>query len=185
RALAPTSTRAVLRARVFGYDRVLLVLGDETIELWRSVRHVGGGYVRHASDWIAESLTGGEGSQAVGDTDAGDGPEVPILESLREVLELGPGPVPDVRGSEVPPLHAAFSLAVIVAPTWAGWQLAVRLHDATASVGPWPWRAALGLAGAVAFVGLELLLVRAYLRWLVHRFLDSVVDAIRSDPSLW
>src|ERR1700722_3066914 len=67
RVVGPTSKSGLVHASLAGQERLLLVLGDEVIELWRSRDVRGGGNPGVAHQWTLEHLSAGEGSAAVGE----------------------------------------------------------------------------------------------------------------------
>src|SRR5262249_47448198 len=83
RVIGPTAKRGLVRASLAGQERLLLVLGDDVIELWRSQDERGGGNPVVAHHWTLEHLSAGEGSAPIDEPEQGDGRVAPIVEGLR------------------------------------------------------------------------------------------------------
>jgi hypothetical protein len=115
RVIGPTSKRGLVHAFLAGQERLLLVLGDEVIELWRSQDWRGGGNTVVAHHWKLEHLSAGEGSAAVGEPEEGDGRVVPIVEGLRGVLAIDGAGETNLEGPKQRPRHTLLALFVVLA----------------------------------------------------------------------
>ena len=189
-ASGPTTRRGLLHATVFGQTRLLLLVGEKVVELWRASSYAGGGHVDTSNDWTLEHLAGGEGSARIGERESGHGALLPVIEGLRSVLALGPDDETRVRGPAVPTsawpavfaLGAALSAAaygVNAAVPRAVTRLVTRVETPVSEI---PLRVALGLGAGVLLVVVEGLSLRAWLGR-VARPIDGFVAGLLSDPA--
>ncbi|HTB78095.1 MAG TPA: hypothetical protein VK762_32845 [Polyangiaceae bacterium] len=185
-ASGPTTRRVLVHATVFGQTRLLLVLGEKVIELWRASSYAGGGHVDTRSDWTLERLAGGEGSARIGERESGRGALLPVLEGLRSVLALGPDDEKRVRGPAVPTsawsaliaLGAALSAMAYGVNAVVPRAVARTVTDPSAT----PLRVALGLGAGVLLVVVEGLSLRACLGR-IARPIDEFVAGLLSDDA--
>lgn len=184
RAIAPTAKRGLVLGELYGRQRLLLLLGDEVIEVWRSIRRAGG-YIPREFDWTMEPLEGAEGSAAASPPESGKDVLLPLVEGLRTVLELGADQPRSVQGPKVPVAHALLFLALVGGLSLVGGLVGTRLHEAAPAIQPWPLCVAIGLGAGLSFVGVEFLAFRTLVRWHVRRFLDEILEAIQSNPMFW
>jgi hypothetical protein len=177
-ASGPTTRRRLVHATVFGQTRLLLVLGEKVVELWRAGSYAGGGHVDGSSDWTLERLAGGEGSARIGEPESGRGALLPVVEGLRAVLALGPEDEERVRGPAVPPSAWSALLAIGAALSAAAYGVNAMVPRAVAGMSAIPVRIALGLGAGVFLLAVEGLSLRACLRH-VGRAIDGFVAGLR------
>lgn len=186
RAVAPASKRGLLHATILLDDRLLLVWNDQVIELWRFIRKAGGGYAPRSFDWTMEPLMGDEGSEAAGPAEEGKGPQKPVIDGLRSVLDLGNEDPPNVRGPDVPVWQRFANVAVLFVGIPAlGWLICMRVHDGAPAIEPPVLRAAVAIGAAAAFAGFEVLFIGAIMRWRASRYIDRVLDVLISSSNFW
>jgi hypothetical protein len=181
-ASGPTTRRGLLHATVFGQTRLLLVLGEKVIELWRASSYAGGGHVDTSSDWTLEHLAGGEGSARIGERESGRGALLPVLEGLRSVLTLGPDDEKRVRGPALPTsawsaliaLGAALSALAYGVNAAVPRAVALTVTDLSAI----PLRVALGLGAGVLLVVVEGLSLRVCLGRIARPIDGFVADLL-------
>jgi hypothetical protein len=185
RVIGPTSKRGLVHAFLGGQERLLLVLGDEVIELWRSRDYRGGGIPVVAHHWTLEHLSAGEGSSAVGEPEEGDGRTVPIVEGLRRVLAIDGRGETNLEGPKPRPWHTLLGLFVVLAlPALYGllvWRVEVWARSTASAVSSVEFAAFVG----VSFVLFEVLVLQMFHRWLARRFIDDAVEGIVSNGIFW
>jgi hypothetical protein len=184
RILGPTSKRGIVHANLGNQERLLLVLGDEIIELWRSRDVRGGGETVAKHPWTLEHLAGGEGSAPIGEPEQGDGQVLPIDESLRRVLALGEGSETRLQGPKASAEHVVLGLAMIlILPASYGllfWRVRAWAQGTDSELFSVGFAA---FAGAF-YVLFELLVLHTYFRWVARR-IDEVLGGIVSNRMFW
>jgi hypothetical protein len=185
RVIGPTSKRGLLHATLAGQERLLLVLGDEVIELWRSQDLQGGGNPVVAHHWTLEHLSAGEGSAAVGEPEEGDGRVVPIVEGLRRVLAIDGAGETNLQGPKPWPWYTLVRFAVLLGvPALYGllvWRVALWARSTESVESSLAFAAFVG----VSFVLFEVLVLRMHYRWFARRLIDDVVEGIVSNGMFW